>query len=246
MNPIDQLKHGLLVVIFAGMGCFPSKPIEGVWQPAAGSKADHIPGPIDIKNLGPFSSFPDALKAACPLILSRPNATVTHIADKSLALRLSKEYCAWLYYTPDNTYELSMLSDLSAPGSQLQGKSTCYLPPFVDDPRYPPTSIQYIFSLHNHPFAGELSEDDIYLAVEMATTHDWFVKTRDTGVHFSTIAFFSRSMDGDAPSCDGFYQYVPGTDELLLWTHLGGRWARKKIGTVVWTDGRFSITPQHP
>jgi hypothetical protein len=235
------MQHYFLALILLGLGCSPPRPAEGVWRPPPGGKADRIPGPINIKSLGPFEAFPDALKAACPLILSRPNAAVGHIADKNLALRISTQYCAWLYYTPDHKYELSMLSDSSAPGDHLSGRTTCYLPPLVDDPRYAPASIRYIFALHNHPFAGELSEDDIYLAVEMANTHAWFVRTRDTGVHFSTIAFFSRSSDGEKPSCDGFYQYAPGTDELLLWTTASGKWGRKKIGTVVWTGGKFTI-----
>jgi hypothetical protein len=175
------------------------------------------------------------------MILSKPHATVGHIADKNLALRLSTEYCAWLYYTPAHQYELSMLSDLSAPGAHLNGKNTCYLPPTVDDPRYAPADLMYIFAIHNHPFAGEISEDDVHLAVEMANAHKWFVKTKDTEVHFSVIAFFSKSTDGEKPSCDGFYQYAPATDDLWLWTNADGKWGRRKVGTVVWTGDKFNI-----
>jgi hypothetical protein len=111
----------------------------------------------------------------------------------------------------------------------------------VDDPRYAPTDIMYIFAIHNHPFAGDLSDDDIRLAVDLANAHEWLVKTKDATIHFSVIAFFSRSTDGGTPSCDGFYQYAPGTGDLLLWTNAEGQWGRRRLGTVVWTGDKFNI-----
>ena len=50
-------------------------------------------------DFGPFDSYTDALSEACSLILSKPNASVGHIQDLELALRVSTEYCAWLYPT---------------------------------------------------------------------------------------------------------------------------------------------------
>jgi hypothetical protein len=107
-----------------------------------------------MRNFGPFDSYADALKAACPLILSKPNATVGHLQDldPGLATRVATEYCAWLYYTPEHQYEMSMLTDRPKPDDLAVGKKTCLLPKFVSDPRYEPGDLKYIFALHNHPF----------------------------------------------------------------------------------------------
>jgi hypothetical protein len=197
-----------------------------------------------LKNFGPFDSFSDALKAACPLILSKPNASVVHLQerDPKLALRVSTEYCAWLYYTPEHKYELSMLTDVPLPGSTLQGAASCLLPPNVDDPRYPPSSIKYIFLLHNHPFAGELSEADINFTVAMANAHELIVEAGNRTIPLSVIAFFSNSKDPQNPACDGIYQYAPATRELLRWDNIEGDWKKNKVGTVHWLSRtRFNI-----
>ena len=54
----------LSVSLLSGLGCSASKPVEGVWRPGPGEDPDRIPGPM--KNFGPFDSYADALKAACP------------------------------------------------------------------------------------------------------------------------------------------------------------------------------------
>lgn len=84
----------LLAALLLGLGCSPPRPVEGVWRPAPGEDADYIPGPM--QNFGPFDTYPDALKAACPLILSKPNATVGYLQDSNpaLARRTATEYCA--------------------------------------------------------------------------------------------------------------------------------------------------------
>ncbi|HSP80918.1 MAG TPA: hypothetical protein VLQ93_20490, partial [Myxococcaceae bacterium] len=132
---MEHMKHGIqfLGPLLVSLACSSPKPVDPhVWRPTSGKGADSIPGPL--KNFGPFESFSDALKATCPLILSKPNATVGHLQerDPKLALRVATEYCAWLYYTPEHKYELSMLTDVPAPGSALQGEATCLLPPNVD------------------------------------------------------------------------------------------------------------------
>ncbi len=38
------------------------------------------------------------------------------------------------------------------------------------------------------------------------------------------------------PTCDGFFQYIPGTGELLKWTHSRGAWVHELTGRVVWLD----------
>lgn len=103
------------------LGCAPAPAVEGVWRPGPGASRDSIPGPL--KNFGPHVLAADALTAACPLILSKPNATVVHLqeAQPEVALRAATEYCAWLYVTPEGHYEMSMLSDSSRPGDGVRG-----------------------------------------------------------------------------------------------------------------------------
>jgi hypothetical protein len=233
----------LLVPLLVGLACSAPKPVDPhVWRPTSDERPESIPGPL--KNFGPFDTFSDAVKAACPLILSKPNATVVHLQerDPKLALRVATEYCAWLYYTPEHKYELSMLTDVPAPGSALRGEASCLLPPNVDDPRYSPSSIKYIILLHNHPFAGEISPRDINLAVTMANAHELLAEAGNRTVPLSVVAFFSNSKDSQNPTCDGFYQYIPATSELLKWTNTEGEWEKEKIGTVSWTsDKTFEI-----
>ncbi|MFL5346884.1 MAG: hypothetical protein ACJ8AT_19045 [Hyalangium sp.] len=238
------MKQRLLSLLLVGLACSSPKPIDpDIWRPQPGQESDDtIPGPL--KNFGPFDSFADALKAACPLILSKPNASVVHLLDRDpqLAARISTEYCAWLYLTPESKYELSMLTDLADTGSALNGMTNCALPKYVDDPRYPPGSIKYIFILHNHPFAREISEKDIYFAAAMANAHELTVTTKDKNVSLAVIAFFSNSRDPQNPTCDGFYQYIPATRELMKWTHSRGAWEGTKYGIVVWrTSSQFTI-----
>ena len=239
------MKHHLLIApLLVGLGCSTPKRVDPqVWRPTSEQRAESIPGPL--KNFGPFNSFSDALKAACPLILSKPNATVVHLqeSDPKLALRVATEYCAWLYYTPEHKYELSMLTDVAAPGSALQGEASCLLPPNVDDPRYAPSSIKYIFLLHNHPFSSKISRLDINFAIAMANAHTPTVEAGNRTIPLSVVAFFSNSKDNQNPTCDGFYQYTPATRELLKWTNTEGEWKREKIGMVNWiSDTDFTIT----
>ena len=97
------MKQWYLIPLLAALACSSSKPVPGVWRPEPGKEpTGGIPGPM--KGFGPFDSFSDALQAACPMILSKPNATMGHLQDTApdLAFRVSTEYCAWLYYTPDH------------------------------------------------------------------------------------------------------------------------------------------------
>jgi hypothetical protein len=229
------MKWYLLVSVLLGSGCAAPRPIPGVVRPEPGGRPlESLPGPM--AGFGPYDSFSDALIAACPLILSKPNATVGHIKDPELALRVSSEYCAWMYYTPNDKYELSMLTDQSDPGDVLSRKKSCRLPDFVDDQRYPPGSIKYIFALHNHPFGGPLTRQDMRKIVSLANTHEWLVDTKEGKIPLALIAFFSRSADASSPTCDGFYQYTPETRSLDQWAPTQRGWARKKLGTVTWLD----------
>lgn len=225
------------------LGCAP-QPIPGVVRPAPGAPPlESLPGPM--AGFGPFDSFSDALIAACPLILSKPHATVSHIPDPELALRLSSEYCAWLYYTPADKYELSMLTDQSDADDLVTRKRSCKLPSFVDDPRYAPGSLKYIFALHNHPFGSPLSFRDMRKIISLANTHEWVVNTRDGKVPIAIIAFYAKSPDTTSPPCDGFYQYTPETRELSQWARTAEGWRGRKIGTVTWiSPTEYRVDPE--
>jgi hypothetical protein len=222
------------VVLLLWSGCSPSKAISGVVQPEPGERLTSIPGPMPA--FGPFDTFSDALQAACPLLLSKPHATAGRPTDENFRLRwaLSQEYCAWLYYTPDHKYEMSMLATGAIQDDAR--KRTCGLPTVVDDPRYPPESLGYVFVLHNHPYENVLSDFDIRFIVAMAAEHGVVVETSTGVIPISIVAFYSRSRDLENPTCDGFFQYIPGTGELLRWTHSQGSWSHELMGRVVWLD----------
>lgn len=63
--------------------------------------------------LGPFDSYGDALIAACNKILSKPHATAGRKDHPHFEMRwrVSSEYYAWIYYTPDDKYVVSKLTD---------------------------------------------------------------------------------------------------------------------------------------
>ena len=188
----------LLILLLTAWGCAPPKPIPGVVRPGPGEPMlEKLPGPMP--DFGPFESYSDALMAACPLILSKPNATAgwAESQDFQLRWRVSSEYCAWLYYTPDHKYEMSMLTDQTKP--TLGDKKTCYLPPVVEDSRYPPASLKYIFALHNHPFQDRPSDNDIGFMASMGLMHGFETDTKNGKVRLAIIAFFFNSNDFEHP-----------------------------------------------
>ncbi|MFL5355034.1 hypothetical protein [Archangium sp.] len=223
-------------------GCSSPQAIEGVVRPNPGQPLlDRIPGPMP--GFGSFDHFSDALLAACPRILSKPNATAGRVGSQDFQLRwrLSSEYCAWLYYTPEHKYEMSMLTDQSRP-DDLNSRKSCILPPVVEDRRYPPGSLKYVFALHNHPYNSTLSDYDIRFIVSKGDEDGFEVETRDGKIRLSIIAFFSDSDDTAHPTCDGFFQYIPLTGQLLKWTSAQGAWHCEQTGTIKWfarTDFRF-------
>src|SRR5690606_28980440 len=96
----------LLVAVVCG--CAPAPTPRGVVRFDPKSFPSSIEGPMP--GFGPFDSFADALIAACPLILSLPRATAGRRDEQGFNVRwrVSAEYCAWMYYTPDDKYEMSM------------------------------------------------------------------------------------------------------------------------------------------
>ncbi|WP_233602390.1 hypothetical protein [Corallococcus sp. CA047B] len=216
------------------LGCASTQPLPGVVHGVEGASLTSIPGPMPA--FGPFDTFSDALKAACPLILSQPRATAGRPTEQNFSLRWrrSREYCAWLYYTPDQKFEMSMLA--AGTPHDAPNKRTCDLPATVDDPRYSPGSLGYVFVLHNHPYDNVLSDRDIRFIVAMAVEHGVTVKTQAGVIPLSIVAFFSHSGSLENPPCDGFFQYVPATGELLRWLRKDSDWRRQVIGRVEWLD----------
>jgi hypothetical protein len=187
--------------------------------------------------LGPFNSYSDALLAACRKILTKPNATAGRPdqQDFSTRWRVATEYCAWVYYTPDHKYVVSKLTDQANVDPANRYKS-CLLPSSVDDSRYPPGSIKYIYALHNHPLGSTLSPSDIDLIVSMGDLHGFETNTKNGVVRLSLVAFFSEKIV--EPTCDGFHQYIPLTGQILTWTRTPSRWDCRQTGLVTWRKDR--------
>jgi hypothetical protein len=79
----------------------------GVMPINASAPPERIPGPMPA--FGPFDTASDALISACSLMLKQPHATAGRSSNMNFRLRweLSQEYCAWIYYTPEDRFELS-------------------------------------------------------------------------------------------------------------------------------------------
>jgi hypothetical protein len=107
---------------------------------------------------------------------------------------------------------------------------------YVRDSRYPDESLGYVFVVHNHPVGLELSRYDIQFIVAQAALHGLTTKVGNRELHISTVAFFSNSFGGQNTHCDGFFQYIPATGELLKWTmNARGEWDKEQYGSVIWT-----------
>lgn len=248
MTPCKPLQCCLLALV--AWGCAPAKqaaPPEGVLR----FDPKHIPRSVEgpMPHFGPFDSYRDALIAACPLILSQRGATAGHIEATSFGThwRASTEYCAWLYYTPANKYEMSMLvesTDPIPPGDQHE--RLCKLPALVSDKRYPQRSLKYLYILHNHPAVPtNISDRDIGAVIKLAKIHGGVIETAEGSIPVGIIAFFSNSYQAPASSCDGFFEYSWGSAEVLKWSPgERGEWRREKAGTVTWlNDSEFRFYP---
>lgn len=221
------------------LGCPPTAVDNDIVRPKPGEPfLEEIPGPL----MGPFNSFAGALIAACRKIIRKPNAVIPHPStqDFDTYWRTSSEYCAWIYYTPANHYELSKLTDQSKVDPS-GNKKTCLLPPTVRDPRYSPDSIKYICALHNHLFDDALSPDDLkFILKEGARRGEspyfgYYPQTQEGGRLLSTVAFFSTNAQ--SPACDGFYQYFPLTGVIVKVTDADTPQPKcEQFGLVKWDD----------
>lgn len=116
----------------------------------------------------------------------------------------------------------------------------CFLPSHVEDQRYPPDSIKYIYALHNHPYDSRISDDDIAFIVAEGGRHAFEVETRDGTIRLSIIAFFSDNPE--SPTCDGFYQYIPVTSQILKWTNARSKWDCEQTHSITWWDDRVNFS----
>jgi hypothetical protein len=137
-----------------------------------------------------------------------------------------------MYYTPDNKYTISLLTDQSEPDPTGLRKR-CTLPRFVDDGRYPPESIQYVVVLHNHTFDTPFSEDDVYFIVSLGRLHGFEPQSKNDNPRLSIVAFYSNEYEH--PTCDGFYMYTPYIGKILKWTRPGGQWRCSQTHAVRWS-----------
>ncbi|WP_375755775.1 hypothetical protein [Corallococcus exercitus] len=229
--------------LLLGLACAQPAATPGVVQINARDIPERIPGPMP--GFGPFDTYSDALISACSMMLKQPHATAGRKSDMNFRLRwdLSQEYCAWIYYTPDERFEMSMMSVTTI--QDARGKRSCRLPPKVDDARYPPESLGYVYLLHTHPYEGELTEQDIRYIVAMGQEHGWEVKTKAGMLRLSLVAFFSASNEPANPTCDGFFQYTPTTGDLSKWTQERNQWRRQSIGSVNWIDAEHYRIDRH-
>ena len=195
---------------------------------------------------GPFKSPFDALMKACPFLLSLPHAVGQRLDETDPAHELSwhqsTEYCAWVYYTPDDNYEMSWVI---TPDVQDEiAARHCSLPPRVHDSRYPDDSIRYVYAIHTHPFPekGRLSEGDILYILRQGERHGRAFVNREGIIKLANIAFF-RKPGLDGQHCSSFYQYTPMTGELQEWT-LGedSTWKVDDYGRVTsWRNERGEL-----
>jgi proteasome lid subunit RPN8/RPN11 len=205
-----------------------------------------LPGPLrtaePFKTAGPFRSHQEALQYACPVLMSLPNAIMTprtSIISHGAYWDVrtwddSTEYCAWLYQTPDGQYELSWIGT-NEQQDRTQGRRKCDMPRrvidsrFARDPALPPDKdLTYVFAVHSHPTASNLSDDDVAYIVEVG--RELSQSFHGLGqFRLGIIAFFSQN-NSEHPSCDGFFQYEFPLDHPESFTHKIQRWSLNASG----------------
>jgi hypothetical protein len=236
-HPLRQRFWRWLLVLVASGCTYPPPP--GVIRFDKKHPLKSVEGPV-VLDFGPFDSRWDALNAACPLILSMPggNAGRQDSMGFDVRWRVSREYCSWLYYTPDQKYEMSMLVEGPEPLPYEQNKRSCQLPMHVEDKRYAQESLKYVYFLHGHPeFPTSLSGRDLAAIVLIKKYHAGYIETKEGRVSVGFIAFFAENYDPVHAACDGFFEYSFGNNEVLKWTHdEQGHWHKEEIGTVIWNS----------
>lgn len=198
-------------------------------------------------NFGPFSTVEEAIYAACPLVVSQPNAVIpVRKSDQNFDVywRTAQEYCAWLY-SPDGT-GVVMSFFAASPVQNDPAMRQCALPAQVADTRYPADALVYLVILHNHPYEDGLSAGDLRFLIQMAQLHGFTPSINGHLVSISVVAFLGHEENGKA-SCGGFYRYSPlPNSELLkvLMDGTNGQPRKTLIGHVKWNrDGTYEVVP---
>jgi hypothetical protein len=228
-------------------GCT-SPPPPGVVRFDPRNPPRSVRGPIEI-DFGPHDSYWEALVAACPVVLSMPGSSAGRKDSMGFyeRWRVSTEYCSWLYYTPDQKYEMSMLVEGPPQPPDEQDVRRCKLPAFVDDKRYSRGSLKYIYIIHNHPeFPTNISELDFDMIVLARKIHGESVETSEGRIPIGIVAYFAKSYDPAPTECEGFFEYRFGSSVVLKWMpDEQGRWRKEEVGTVTWTrEGKALLKPK--
>ena len=192
---------------------------------------ERLPGPLLV-----FSSYPSALLGACQKLLSKPGASAGPRARPGFEARwrVGAEYCAWIYSTPDGKYVLSKLTDQTRADLANQTSDVRYLRTSMivgsrlkaSSTSSPSTTTSTTTSCQKTTYPSSLSQ---------GTIHGFEAKTQEGGIRLSVVAFFSNELE--APRCDGFYQYIPLTGQILKWTS-ASKWVCEQTHKVEW-DAAF-------
>jgi hypothetical protein len=237
-----------MAVLVSGCSHNASLPEGVVTIPDAPPQAGYeyaLPGPLrtarPFNTAGPFKSHFEALRYACPILMSLPGAIAKRRATvvqhgafiEERSWDDSTEYCAWIYQTPDGAYELSWIGTNEAQDRSEYRK--CDMPPRVLDARYnddpalaPDRNLTYVFAVHSHPVASLLTRYDIAYIIKLGRS---LKESFHSMGQFSLgiIAFFSRN-EHDKPTCDGFFQYTLPLDELQSSTKKIQKWTTDATG----------------
>ncbi|HVG63830.1 MAG TPA: hypothetical protein VNA24_35020 [Hyalangium sp.] len=234
--PRQRFWRWLLVLVACGC-TYPPPP--GVIRFDPRNPPRSVKGPIEL-NFGSYDAYWEALVAACPVVISMPGGNAGRKDSMGFPerWRVSREYCSWLYYTPDQKYEMSMLVEGPPQPPDEQGVRRCKLPVFVEDERYSKGSLKYVYIIHNHPeFPTAISEFDFGMLALARKIHGESVETREGRIPIGIVAYFAKSYDPAPTRCEGFLEYKFGSNEVLKWTpNDQGQWHSEVAGTVTWTS----------
>ena len=91
-----------------------------------------------------------------------------------------------------------------------------------------------------------MTRKDIGALVKAARVHGEFIDTHTGRIPIGVIAFFSNTYAPSTATCDGFFEYSLGADEVVKWTpDVTGEWHRRSVGAVRWlSKTRFQFEPR--
>ncbi len=225
------LRSGLSLLLAAA--CTAQRPSPYIVQPPPGETLTSVPGPLP--DFGPFTGIPEALVAACPVLIRQPHAHIPVSKDHqhfSVYWRTASEYCAWLYSVDDEHVEMSLMA--TSPIQDDPSRRRCDLPAHVSDRRQPQAAVTNLVMMHNHPAGSGFSLTDLDAIAGMARIHGATTRFQGKLISISIAVFFGRERDG-TPECAGFLLYAPArSDEIMRYTVEHGLVRGQPIARVVW------------